>query len=69
MITEDYFLCPITMNVMKDPVVSNCGHTYEKEAIEAWMQSKEICPICKKIITNVSPNFALKAIINVKFKN
>jgi hypothetical protein len=30
------FLCPIRMEIMKDPVVAADGHTYERGAIEDW---------------------------------
>ena len=32
------FLCPITSNLMVDPVVAADGHTYEREAIEEWLR-------------------------------
>jgi hypothetical protein len=31
--------CPITMEVMRDPVVASDGHSYEKEAIEGYFKS------------------------------
>jgi len=30
------FYCPITHEVMVDPVVAQDGHTYERQAIEEW---------------------------------
>lgn len=32
------FKCPITLEIMKDPVIACDGHTYERRAIEAWFQ-------------------------------
>ena len=32
----DAFLCPITLELMTDPVVALDGHTYERSAIEDW---------------------------------
>ena len=32
----DEFLCPVTREVMVNPVVTLAGHTYEREAIEEW---------------------------------
>ncbi|KAG2443689.1 hypothetical protein HXX76_002037 [Chlamydomonas incerta] len=32
------FICPITQEVMEDPVVAADGHTYERKLIEKWMQ-------------------------------
>ena len=30
----DCFLCPITREMLRDPVITADGHTYEREAIE-----------------------------------
>lgn len=30
------FLCPITLEVMEDPVLTVEGHAYERKAIEEW---------------------------------
>ena len=32
----DDFLCPITYNLMVDPVTDSFGHNYEKSAIQEW---------------------------------
>ena len=32
-----HLLCPITQEIMTEPVVAADGHTYEKKAIEAWL--------------------------------
>jgi hypothetical protein len=37
----DEFVCPITMSVMRDPVVAQDGHTYEKSAIVRWLRVAE----------------------------
>jgi hypothetical protein len=34
----EVFVCPITMEVMRDPVIAADGHTYEREAIENWLR-------------------------------
>ena len=31
------FYCPITGELMKDPVTEPEGHTYEREAIMKWL--------------------------------
>ena len=30
------FICPITQEVMRDPVIALDGHSYERNAIERW---------------------------------
>jgi hypothetical protein len=41
----DEFVCPITQELMVDPVVIADGHTYERSAIETWMQRKAASPM------------------------
>ena len=36
---EDELECPITLEIMKDPVTCADGHTYDRSAIEAWFRS------------------------------
>lgn len=36
------YLCPITMEIMVDPVIAMDGHTYERVAIENWLQVNDI---------------------------
>ncbi|NXG06811.1 WSDU1 protein, partial [Sakesphorus luctuosus] len=36
----DEFLCPITRELMKDPVIAADGYSYEREAMERWVSSK-----------------------------
>lgn len=43
-ISED-FLCPITQQIMFDPVVAADGETYEREAIETHLKKSDISPL------------------------
>ncbi|XP_027512035.1 WD repeat, SAM and U-box domain-containing protein 1 isoform X1 [Corapipo altera] len=36
----DEFLCPITRELMKDPVIAADGYSYEREAMEHWISNK-----------------------------
>ncbi|NWH58565.1 WSDU1 protein, partial [Geococcyx californianus] len=36
----DEFLCPITRELMKDPVIAADGYSYEREAMENWLNNK-----------------------------
>ena len=33
---EEKYLCPITREIMVEPVVDALGNTYDKAAIKAW---------------------------------
>ncbi|EOD24121.1 hypothetical protein EMIHUDRAFT_238947, partial [Emiliania huxleyi CCMP1516] len=41
----DDFVCPITTEVMSDPVMAADGHAYERTAIERWLASKSTSPL------------------------
>ena len=55
-------LCALTGCVMKNPVSSPYGHTFEKEAILSWLeQNGSVCPITGKPLTaaQLKPNEAV----------
>jgi SUMO ligase MMS21 Smc5/6 complex component len=33
----DEIICPITLKIMEDPVIAADGHTYERSAIQEWI--------------------------------
>ena len=41
---RDEFLCPITYELLREPMVAKDGHTYEKAAIEKWLKSNRTSP-------------------------
>ena len=54
----DTFMCPITLEIMKDPVICSDGITYEKSAIEEWLTIHSTSPVTrlpikKKLIKNI----------------
>ena len=57
--------CPITLEIMKDPVICSDGITYEKKSIEEWLRRNSISPITRQPITvrNLFPNIALRSLI------
>jgi hypothetical protein len=38
MLEELEFICPISFEVMSDPVIAPSGHSFERSAIERWFQ-------------------------------
>lgn len=58
------FVCPITHELMKAPVVAQDGFTYERTAIEDWLRYRQTSPKTNQAIgTTLFPNFNLKALI------
>jgi hypothetical protein len=60
------FLCPITMEVMKDPVIASDGYSYERDSILAWLaEGKQTSPMTNLPLSNASltSNRQLKMLI------
>lgn len=55
-------VCPITYDVMRDPVMASDGHTYEREAIAAVLARPEpLSPMTREPLTpTLLPNHALR---------
>uniref|UniRef100_A0A5B7BSG5 U-box domain-containing protein n=1 Tax=Davidia involucrata TaxID=16924 RepID=A0A5B7BSG5_DAVIN len=50
------FLCPISLELMKDPVTLSTGTTYDRESIETWIEAgNRSCPITKQVLTSLEP--------------
>merc|ERR1711964_219396 len=60
------FQCPISLEVMADPVVIVSGHTYERAAIEKWFnEGHRTCPKSHVWVENTTtvPNHTLRTMI------
>lgn len=62
----DEFLCPITRELMREPVIAADGYSYEREAIESWINNKNrSSPMTNLplVTTLLTPNHTLKMAI------
>eukprot|EP00435_Cladocopium_sp_Y103_P065614 s107_g27.t1 len=58
------FLCPLTSNVMVDPVKAEDGHTYERKEIEKWLETRPVSPQTRKPMgKELAPDTKLKKAI------
>jgi len=59
------FLCPITREVMTNPVIAADGFTYERSAIERWLETKGTSPQTNLALPSkqLIPNHSLKSMI------
>ncbi|XP_057467466.1 E3 ubiquitin-protein ligase PUB24-like [Actinidia eriantha] len=63
-----YFICPISLQIMKDPVTAITGITYDRENIEHWVFQEEnnLCPVTKQPMpqdSDLTPNHTLRRLI------
>ncbi|KAL0313880.1 UNVERIFIED_CONTAM: U-box domain-containing protein 44 [Sesamum angustifolium] len=64
----DAFICPLTKQVMRDPVTLENGQTFEREAIEKWFRDcrengrRLVCPVTLRELrsTELNPSIALR---------
>ncbi|EER05571.1 hypothetical protein Pmar_PMAR011602 [Perkinsus marinus ATCC 50983] len=68
----DGMLCPISQLIMRDPVCTVDGHSYERSAIEAWFRNQEVAglrhssPMTGETLptSTLIPNITLKRVID-----
>lgn len=62
-----YFICPISMQIMRDPITVCTGITYDRESMEKWVYScgKNTCPATMQVMSNFDmiPNHTLRRLI------
>ncbi|KAF2305681.1 hypothetical protein GH714_007507 [Hevea brasiliensis] len=50
------FRCPISLDLMKDPVTLSTGITYDRESIEKWIEAGNVtCPITNQVLRSLEP--------------
>jgi len=56
------YICPLTLQLMNEPMNDGCGHCFDRDAIVAWLEYHEMCPISRKPITrrDLRPSRALR---------
>ncbi|THU48448.1 hypothetical protein C4D60_Mb09t26370 [Musa balbisiana] len=62
------FRCPISLEVMTDPVILSSGHTFDRASIQRWLDSgNRTCPLTKLPLPpspSLIPNHALRSLIS-----
>ncbi|POO01386.1 Coatomer beta subunit [Trema orientale] len=67
-----YFMCPISLQIMRDPVTAVTGITYDRESIEKWFSTAAAsvdmitCPVTKQPLpreSDLTPNHTLRRLI------
>eukprot|EP01022_Parablepharisma_sp_SALTPOND_P026124 TRINITY_DN61_c0_g1_i1.p7 TRINITY_DN61_c0_g1~~TRINITY_DN61_c0_g1_i1.p7 ORF type:complete len:193 (-),score=31.08 TRINITY_DN61_c0_g1_i1:1116-1694(-) len=65
----EFLNCRITLSLMKDPVITNEGHTYEREALMTHLQKNgNFDPTTRKPVTEIFPNKAIKKAVNMNYE-
>lgn len=61
------FICPITHDVMTDPVVSADGYTYERSAIARWFETSRKSPVTGQALphTDLVANHSVRTLLKM----
>ncbi|XP_077235989.1 U-box domain-containing protein 11-like [Tasmannia lanceolata] len=62
----DDFCCPISYELMRDPVIVTTGQTYERSSIQRWIDGgSKTCPKTQQKLQNLTltPNYVLRSLI------
>ena len=63
----DDFRCPISLELMTDPVTIETGHTYDRSSILRWFRSgNQLCPKTGKRLSSIElvPNLAIRRLVH-----
>ncbi|KAF8402886.1 hypothetical protein HHK36_010978 [Tetracentron sinense] len=61
------FRCPVSLELMRDPVIVSSGQTYERACIEKWLEAGHgTCPKTQQTLssTALTPNYVLRSLIS-----
>lgn len=61
-----YFRCPISLELMRDPVTVSTGQTYDRASIESWVATgNTTCPVTRAALADFTliPNHTLRRLI------
>ncbi|KAJ6368068.1 hypothetical protein OIU78_000610 [Salix suchowensis] len=61
-----HFCCPISLDLMKDPVTLSTGITYDRESIDKWIEDGNLtCPVTNQVLASFDqiPNHSLRKMI------
>jgi hypothetical protein len=58
---DEQMICPVSQNIMINPVTTKCNHTFDKKMIEPWLQEHKTCPLCRSgvLLSDLKENIEL----------
>jgi hypothetical protein len=57
--------CPISHEIMRDPVITPYGHCFERANIESWIERRQDCPITRNTLrsSDLKPCHSMRLVI------
>mgnify|MGYP001074139949 CR=1 FL=1 len=62
---SEALICPITLEILQDPVLTQDGHTYERKAIEEWIRKRGTSPLTNQPLSleHLYPNHMVRQLV------
>ncbi|EFA79727.1 hypothetical protein PPL_07418 [Heterostelium album PN500] len=62
---EDTLSCPICLDIIKEPFITKCGHSFCYQCILVQLSKQSSCPLCMHFLSRdqIFPNFALNKFV------
>ncbi|CAH1417936.1 unnamed protein product [Lactuca virosa] len=70
--TLQKFNCPLSKEIMRDPVIISSGKTYDRASIQKWLKAgNRTCPKTQQVLTHtiLTPNYLVRDMITQWCKN
>lgn len=49
-------ICPISHQIMNEPMITKCGHTFDSICLDKWMEDNDNCPMCREDLSQSDIN-------------
>mmetsp|Transcript_36700 Transcript_36700/g.80450 ORF Transcript_36700/g.80450 Transcript_36700/m.80450 type:complete len:370 (-) Transcript_36700:85-1194(-) len=61
---DDVFQCPVCCEVLEEPRMLMCGHSFCRACLDRWLAQRAMCPLCNRAVDTLPVrNIALEHII------
>jgi U-box domain len=69
--TPECFVCPISLEIMSDPVILPDGHSFDRIALAKWLEINNTSPATRQVVSldDIRPNWMLKNLIRQYRRN
>ncbi len=60
------FKCPISLQIMQEPAILSCGHTFDRPSLNTWLSTCNECPTCRQPVNtkDITTNYSMKSMIS-----
>ncbi|KAJ4956255.1 hypothetical protein NE237_013038 [Protea cynaroides] len=68
----EQFRCPLSKELMRDPVILATGQTYDRPFIQKWLkEGNRTCPVTQQVLSHtlLTPNYLVQDMISLWCKN